>query len=62
MYLDRAEGRYQMVVREQEMRENMGETKDQAAIDAALAARDAVLPSINAANNHEDLDAIRASV
>lgn len=62
MYLDRAEGRYQMVVREQDMREQMGETKDQAAIDAALAARDAVIPRINACNTHEDLDAVRESV
>lgn len=62
MYLDRAEGRYQMVVREQEMREQAGMGKDQAAIDAAAATRDAIIPQINACNTHEDLDAIRENV
>lgn len=53
-YRDRAEANYRETVRLEESKAQ----KDDAAIDAAKARRDAVLPRIEACNTHEDLDAV----
>lgn len=62
MYRDRAENKYRMVVSEQTLLEQRGQTKDQAAIDAAMAAKNAALSSIESCTSHDDLDAVMGSI